>query len=82
MFFEYNELAFVATWKFSKNAGAHDAGVVKDHKVAWLKKIYQVGIVRIGYIAGIAIKNKKTGSAANLRWVFGDVFLWKIVIVV
>ena len=45
MFFEHDEFAGTAVGKFSEDAGAHDASIVENEKIAWFEKINELGIL-------------------------------------
>lgn len=54
--FENDEFARAAIWQFGKDAAAHNASVVKNNQIAWLKKICKLSIFAIGDFAGLAIE--------------------------
>ena len=55
VFFEYDEFAWATIGKLSKKTRAHDASVVENKEIAWLEKVVEVAIIRIGIFASFAV---------------------------
>ena len=48
-----------------EDAAAHDACIIENEEVAWLKEVAEVGIVTVGDFASLAVKCEQASSAAD-----------------
>lgn len=82
MFFEDDEFAFATVREFAEEAGLHDASIIQNEDVAWVKKLVEIAIVRVLDGTGLTIQDQKARSTTFLRWELSNALFGQIIVIV